>query len=108
MKQHELEAFVGRLAEAEQKAAAAIRQAENDMQHHLLQLEQELKQAEEEAMQRLEQELAAEAVRLDGELETRKQALDKATEKQIASMQARHEQCRETLVDWAVARITGR
>jgi hypothetical protein len=44
MKQHELEAFVGRLAEAEKKAAAAIKQAENDEQLHLQQLEQELKQ----------------------------------------------------------------
>ncbi len=107
MKQHELELFVGMLADAEQEAAKAIEKAEGDSRKRLKRLEQRLRRKMEVAIKALDGELAGEAGRLEKEAEEENRILDEALEERIRDMQARHDQCRHRLVDRAVKRITG-
>jgi len=107
MKQGELELFVGKLADAEKEAARAIEKAENDSRNHLKRLEQRLRRKMEVAIKALDMELAGEAKRLEKEAKEKNRILDDAMDKRIEEMQARHDKCRQRLVDWAVKRISG-
>jgi hypothetical protein len=105
MKQSELETLVDHLAMAEEEAAALITDEQAASTARLKQLQGDLEGQFDDAVSALLQQQEADKTRQQQQAELLNRQADQQIQQQTTTMQERHDQYMDSIVNWAVRRI---